>query len=87
MRPALNISVSKTVSFIACIDKYVSEHLVYNNDDDNESNVEDNNENDGVVPVETQDFDGYRKTTYLERLYCNILSQHHGHNKGQTLKR
>ena len=57
------------------------------NDDDNESNVEDNNENDGVVPVETQDFDGYRKITYLERLYCNILSQHHGHNKGQTLKR
>ena len=57
------------------------------NDDENESNGVENSENDGLVQVLTHDFDRYRKITYLERLYCDILSQHHGHNKGQTLKR
>ncbi len=32
------------------------------------------------------DFDRLCKITYMERLYNDILSQHHGHNKGESLK-
>ena len=35
---------------------------------------------------DTPDFDHYCKVSYPERLYNDILSEHHGHNKGQTLK-
>ena len=40
----------------------------------------------GVGEGATQDFDCYHKITYMERLYDDILSQHHGRNKGQSLK-
>ena len=55
-----------------------------NNDESRD--IKDNNENDGGTIGETPDFDHYHKVTYLERLYDDIFSQHHGHNKGQTLK-
>ncbi len=32
------------------------------------------------------DFDRLRKITHMERLYNDILSNHHGHNKGESLK-
>lgn len=59
-------------------------------DDGNIDNKEGDHKGEaGNVEVDNgigPDFNCLCKITYLERLFDEILSQHHGHNKGGTLK-
>ena len=54
-----------------------------NSDDENDLP----SDGDGDMTSGTPDFDHYCKVSYLERFYDDILSEHHGHNKGLALRK